>query len=114
MGSKEEATVVDHKAYLEAKLAARRVYLTEKGIDAKGIAKDTILKNIKARVKKVNRKLETLAEITKRTEELAKIKADRLTTPKKQKAAKEKAPEAPPKEGKEKKKKKKEAEEPAT
>ena len=116
MGSKQEATAVDHKAYYEAKLNERRSYLVEKGIDPQGIAKDTILKKLKAKVKEVNLKIAAIAEIKKRTEELAKIKADRLATPKKEKAAKEKAPEAPPEEGKEKKKKKKkkEAEAPAT
>jgi hypothetical protein len=115
MGSKQEATVVGHKAYFEAKLNERRSYLVEKGIDPQGIAKDTILKNLKAKVKKMNLKVEALAKITKRTEELAKIKADRLAAPKKQKAEKEKAPEASSEEDKEKKKKKKkkEAEAPA-
>lgn len=106
MGSKQEATVVDHKAYFEAKLNERRSYLVKKGIDPKEIAKDTILKNLKAKVKKMNLKVEALAKIKKRTEELATIKAERLAAPKKQKATKEKAA-APPEEGKEKKKKKK-------
>jgi hypothetical protein len=110
MSSKQEETSVDHKAYFEAKLNARRSYLVEKGIDPKGIAKDTILKNLKSKIRKMNLKIAAIAEIKKRTEELAKIKADRLAAPKKQKAVKEKAPAAPPEEGKEKKKKKKKKE----
>jgi hypothetical protein len=111
MGSKQEETVVGHKAYFEAKLNERRSYLVEKGIDPKGIAKDIILKKLKAKVKQMNLKIAALADIKKRTEELAKIKADRLAAPKK---VKEKVSAAPPEEGKEKKKKKKEAEAPAT
>jgi len=107
MGSKQEATVVEQKAYFEAKLNERRSYLLEKGIAPQGIAKDTILKNLRATVKRMNSKVAALAKIKKRTEELAKIKADRLAAPKKQKASKGKAPEAPPEEGKAKKKKKK-------
>jgi hypothetical protein len=112
MSSKQEETSVDHKAYFEAKLNERRSYLIEKGVDTKGIAKDTILKKLKAKVKEVNLKIAAIAEIKKRTEELAKIKADRLAAPKK---VKEKVAAAPPEEVKEKKKKKKkkEAEAPA-
>jgi DNA-directed RNA polymerase specialized sigma54-like protein len=113
MGSKQEETAVGHKAYYEVKLNERRSYLVEKGIDPQGIAKDTILKNLKSKVKKMNLRMAALAAIKKRTEELAKIKADRLAAPKK---VKEKVSAAPVEEVKEKKKKKKkkEAEAPAT
>ena len=110
MGSKQEETVLGHKAYFEEKLKERRSHLVEKGIDTKGIAKDTILKKLKAKVKKMNLRIKTLADIKKRTEELAKMKAERLAAPKKQKAVTEKELKASPEEGKEKKKKKKKKE----
>ena len=88
MGSKQEATVADQKAHYEAKLNERRSYLVEKGIDPQEIAKDAILKKLKAKVKKMNLRLEALANIKQRTEELDQIKANRLAAPKKEKAPK--------------------------
>jgi hypothetical protein len=107
MGSKQEGTVLGHKAYFEAKLEERRSYLTERGVDHKTIAKDDVIKKIKAKIKETNVRIKAIAKIKRRTEELAKIKAERLVAPKIEKGVKEKEPKAAPETGKEKKKKKK-------
>ncbi|TFG37416.1 MAG: hypothetical protein E4H39_02230 [Syntrophobacterales bacterium] len=107
MGSKQEGTVLGHKAYFEAKLEERRSYLTERGVDHKTIAKDDVIKKIKAKIKETNVRIKAIAKIKRRTEELAKIKAERLAAPKIEKGVKGKEPKASPETGKEKKKKKK-------
>jgi len=108
MGSKEKETVLLHKAGFETELNARRAYLLEKGVDAREIASDGVIRKIRAKIREENLRLKAIAAIAARTEELAKMKAEKLAAPKKQKKVKE--PEAPPAEtGKEKKKKKKKA-----
>jgi hypothetical protein len=46
--------------------------------------KDTIVKKLKADIKAVNKRLRTVAENDKRTEEMAKIKAERAAAPPKE------------------------------
>jgi len=105
MGSKQRETVLGQKAYFEEKLKERRAFLVEQGIAPEERAKDGILRKISAQVRQVNTKIKALDAIAKRTEELAKIKVDKLAAPAKPKKEK-KAAEAPA-EGKGKKKKKK-------
>lgn len=107
MGSKQKETVLEQKSYFEAKLKERRSYLAEKGIDPQKIAKDQVLKKIKSKIRKMTARLEALDKIKRKTEELEKIKAERLAAPPKQKGKKAKESEEEPETGKEKKKKKK-------
>lgn len=107
MGSKEKETVLQYRAGIEIKLKERRAYLLENGVEAGGIAKDAAVRKLRARMREANARLKTIDTIAARTEELARVKAEKLAAPKKQK--KEKAPEASAasESGKKKKKKKK-------
>ncbi len=106
MGSKEKETVLLHKTSFETELKERRAYLLEKGIDAREITRDGVIRKIRARIREANLRLKAIDAIAARTEELAKMKAEKLAAPKKEKKGKEPEAAAPEK-GKEKKKKKK-------
>ncbi|MBN1546950.1 MAG: hypothetical protein JW902_09845 [Syntrophaceae bacterium] len=108
MGSKQRETVLGQKAYFEEKLKERRSLLVEKNVAPEERSKDNALRKISAQVRKTNAKIKALDAIAARTEELAKIKAEKLAVPPKTKNEK-KSPEEPVK-GKDKKKKKKEVE----
>lgn len=101
MGSKQKETVSGQKDYFEAKLNERRSYLTEKGLAPEMIAKDSNIKKIQSRIRETNVKLKAIAEIERKTEELAKIKAERLAAAQKEKKGKDKKPKSAPEKGKE-------------
>lgn len=107
MGLKKE-TQSEQKANLERKLENRLKLLSEKGIESPDINKDVLVKKLRANIKAVNARLIAIADIEKKTEELAKMKAEKAALPAKEKgSAKTKKAEETPAGGKEKKKKKK-------
>lgn len=107
MGLKKE-TQSERKSNLEGKLANRLKLLSEKGIESLDINKDVLVKKLRANIKAVNARLNAIADIEKKTEELAKIKSEKAALPAKEKeSAKAKKAEEAPEGGKEKKKKKK-------
>jgi hypothetical protein len=108
--SKRKQLTLRQKAAFELKLKDRLSFLSEKGVKSPKADKDTLARKLKADIKAMNSRLKLLAENEKRTEEMAKIKAERAAAPKID-AAPEKAPAAAkgekskkaPVEGKEKK-----------
>jgi len=107
MGSKKE-TQSEQKAYLERKLENRLKLLSGRGIESPEINKDVLVKKLRANIKAVNVRMNAIADIEKKTEELAKIKAEKAAIPAKEKeSSKTKKAEEAPEKGKEKKKKKK-------
>lgn len=107
MASKNEETRLKQKAALEAKLQKRLALLAEKGLDEKRIARDVLVKELKADLKQTAIRLKAIAANEKRTADLAAMKAERLAQPKEEAPKAKKAAEPPP-EAKPKKKKKKE------
>ena len=105
MGSKLRQTQDAKKATFTKNLEARVALLISRGIDKKRIDKDTIIKNLKANIEAVNRRLATIDANEKKTADLAAAKAAKAAAPKAEaKSAKEaKIEEAPKKEKKEKK-----------
>ena len=108
MSSESKATRLRQKAEWEVKLERRLAILSGKGVDAKKIARDVLVKELKAKIKESQVRLNAIAAGEKRTEELAASKAERLAAPKEEAPKAKKAPEPPPEEAKSKKKKKKE------
>jgi response regulator RpfG family c-di-GMP phosphodiesterase len=108
MASESKETRLKQKAALEAKLQKRLALLAEKGLDEKKIARDVLVKQLKADIKSTESRLKTIAAHVKRTEELAAMKAERLAKPKEEASKQKKAAPEPPPEAKPKKKKKKE------
>jgi hypothetical protein len=109
MASKSNETRLRQKAALEAKLQKHLALLAERGVDEKQIARNVLVKELKAKLKETALRLRAIDTYVKRTADLAAIKAERLAKPKEAELpkAKKAAPEPPP-EAKAKKKKKKE------
>ncbi|HOW85338.1 MAG TPA: hypothetical protein P5119_08165 [Candidatus Aminicenantes bacterium] len=105
MGIKRKETVTRQKASFEEKLKARQAFLAGKGVSALRVDRDPIVKNLKAEIKAIARRLARIDEIAKRTEEMARIKAEKAAAPKKVKEEGGKAtkPKAAAAEGKAKK-----------
>ena len=108
MGSRKKEAQERQKKNFERRLEERLSLLSKKGIEAGRIDKDALVKKLRAGVRAVNDRLKAIAANEKRTEDLARIKAEKAAAPPPVKEAERKgkaAKEAPP-EGKEKKKKK--------
>lgn len=108
MASESRETRLKQKATLEAKLQKRLDFLAQKGLDEKKIARDTIVKELKAKLKETATRLRAIDANVQRTAELAARKAERLAKPKEETPKVKKAAPEPPPEAKAKKKKKKE------
>ena len=113
MASQSRETRQRQLAEWEVKLQKRLAFLGEKGFDEKKIARDVLVKELKAKIKESQVRLRAIGANEKQVAELAAVKAERSAKPKeepppKPKKAAEPAPEAKPK----KKKKKEESAEP--
>jgi len=107
MGSKQKQTQTGQKAFCERRLEDRLSFLSKKGIESPEINKDTLVKKLRADIRAINARLNAIADNEKRTEALAKMKAEKAAAPPKDKeGGKGKEPKEAPAEGKEKKKKK--------
>lgn len=104
MSLKRKQIQLRQKAYFEQLLENRLSFLSGKGVEAARIDKDPLVKKFKADVRAVNNRLRLIAANEKRTEELARIKAEKAAAPEKEKeAAKAEKPKKAPEEGKAKK-----------
>ena len=104
MGLKRKQMLMRQKAYFEQKLKNRLSFLSGKGIEAPKADKDTLVRKIQASIRAVNNRLRLIADDEKRTEEMAKIKAERAAAPlNEQEGGKAEKPKKAPEEGKEKK-----------
>ena len=111
MGSNQKETQARQKANFEKRLEERLSFLAGKGIESSSIAKDALVKKLKANIRAINGRLAAIAANVKRTEELAKIKAEKAAAPPKvEETAKGKKAKEAPEGDKEKKKKKVKAE----
>lgn len=104
MSLKRKQAQLRQKAYFEQLLENRLSFLSGKGIEPRKIDKDPLVRKFKADVRAVNNRLRLIAENEKRTEEMARIKAEKAAAPKKEReAAKPEKPKKAPEEGKAKK-----------
>lgn len=85
MGLKRKPMIMRQKAYSEQELQDRLSYLSGKGITSPKSDRDPIVRKLKADIKAANKRLRMIAENEKRTEEMAKIKAERAAAPKQDK-----------------------------
>ena len=102
MKSESKKTRLQQQILLETKLQKRLTMLAEKGVQEKIIAKDALVKELKAKLNQTAMRLRAIAAIAKRTEELSARKTERLenpqeNAPKVKKGAQEKQPEPKPK-----------------
>jgi hypothetical protein len=110
MASESKETRLQQKTALEAKLQKRLALLAGNGLDEKRIARDVLVKELKAKLKETASRLRAIDANVKRTADLAATKAERLAKPKEETVKAKKAAPEPPPEAKVKKKKKKEGE----
>jgi hypothetical protein len=128
MASKLKTTQMGRKEQYERRLANRLALLSEKKTEPSMIAKDPLVKNLRANIKATDLRLKAIAKIEQRTAELAKKKAEKVENEaalrkaktqeggkdkdkekdkgKEKEKGKDKEPKKAPAEGKEKKKKK--------
>ena len=104
MGLKRKQMLMRQKASIEQKLQDRLSFLAGKGIVSPKAEKDTLVRKLQANIRAMNRRLRLIADNEKRTEEMAKIKAERAAAPLKEKeGGKAEKPKKALVEGKEKK-----------
>jgi len=104
MGLKRKQMLMQQKAYFEHQLQDRLSFLSGKGIKSPKADKDTLVRKLQADIRAVNKRLRLIAANEKRTEEMAKIRAERAAAPRKeQEGGKGKKPRKTPEEGKGKK-----------
>ena len=84
MGLKRKQMQMRQKANIEQELQNRLSFLSEKGIEAHKINKDPLVRKLQADIRAVSNRLRLVADSEKRTEEMAKIKAERAAAPKKE------------------------------
>jgi hypothetical protein len=106
MGSKQKQTHIGRKVQFERNLEDRLSFLLKKGIESPMVNRDTIVKKLRAHIRAINARLEAIAANERKTEELAKIKAEKEAAfAKGEESVKEKKVKEVPEEGKVKKKK---------
>ena len=104
MGLKRKQMLIRQKAIFEQELQNRLSFLSGKGIASPKADKDTLVRKWQADIRAMNRRLRLIADNEKRTEEMAKIKAERAAAPRKEReGGKAEKPKKAPEEGKEKK-----------
>jgi hypothetical protein len=104
MGLKRKQMQMRQKVYFEHNLQDRLSFLSGKGIKSPKADKDTLVRKLQANIRAVNKRLRLIADNEKRTEEMAKIKAERAAAPQtEQKGGKGEKPQKAREEGKGKK-----------
>jgi hypothetical protein len=104
MGLKRKQMQLRQKAYFEQKLKDRLSFLSGKGIEPPKADKDSLIRKLQANIRAVNNRLRLIVDNEKRTEEMAKMKAERAAAPlKEQEGGKAEKPKKVPEEVKDKK-----------
>jgi hypothetical protein len=104
MGLKRKQMIMRQKASFEHELQDRLASLSGKGIKSPKADKDPLVRKLQADIRAVNKRLRLIADNEKRTEEMAKIKADKAAAPQKeQEGGKGEKSKKAPEEGKGKK-----------
>lgn len=93
MASKTKEARLEQKAYFEKKLDDRLSLLAEQGFDSKQIPRDSAVKELRAQIRKTNDRLKVIADLEKKSDEMARLRAEKLAAPKEEKASKKKPQE---------------------
>jgi hypothetical protein len=76
--------LMQQRASFEQTLQERLSFLSKKGVQSPKADKDTIVRKLKADIRAVNKRLRTVVDNDKRSEEMARIKAEREAAPRKE------------------------------
>jgi hypothetical protein len=110
MASKGKEVRVAQKGYWEEKLGLRLSALGGKGLEPGKISRDAVVRKIRARIREADLRLRTIARVEKRTEDLARIKTEKMAAPKEEKGKKRKEADGAPAMSKRQQKKRKKIE----
>ena len=90
MASKSLESRENQKKYWGNKLNQRLSFLTEKGFESDKIAKDSIVRKFRAKIRETESRQRTIASKENKVAEMAKIKAAKMATSKQEKVKKKK------------------------
>ena len=108
MPSKSKTVRESQKVTLETAISKRQADLKETGLANDAIRKDPKLKQLKAKLRETHRRLDSIAALEKKKEDLVQKKKENAEKKREKKLkAKDKSAEAPAKGGKKEKKEKK-------
>ena len=100
MASKSKDVRIEQRRVLEKKLELRLAKLAADGIAKEKVQSDSVVKNLKSKIRETNTRIGAIDKNTKKIEELARAKEEKLAA----KAAPKAAEKTPEKEAKPKKK----------
>jgi hypothetical protein len=78
MNLKQKIYAENRKKVVEGKIAARRAFLKEKGLDSAAIQKDVSIQKMKADIRQANYRLASIAAQEKLNADKAQAKAEKL------------------------------------
>ena len=78
MNLKQKIYAENQKNVVEGRIAARRAFLKEKGLDSAAIQKDVLIRKMKAKIRQANYRLASIAAQEKLNADKAQAKAEKL------------------------------------
>jgi len=78
MGLKQKIYAENKKKVVEGKIAVRRAFLKEKGLDSAVIQKDVLIRKMKGQIRQANYQLASIAAQEKLNADRAQAKAEKL------------------------------------
>ena len=78
MNLKQKINAENQKNVVEGKIAVRRAFLKEKGLDSAAIQKDVLIRKMKAKIRQANYRLASIAAQEKLNADNAQAKAEKL------------------------------------
>ena len=90
MSSKTKESRTNQKMYWKDKLNQRLSLLGEKGLEPAKIAKDPTVRKLRAYIRETETRLRAIVDQEKKKEEMARMKAEKTSAPKKEKGEKKK------------------------
>jgi hypothetical protein len=88
MSSESKQARQGQKGHWENQREKRLLVLKKKGVAPENIAKDAVLRKIRAEIRKADSRLRVITGKEKKLEEMAKVKADKAAAPKAEKRKK--------------------------
>ena len=78
MNLKQKIYAENQKKVVDGKIAVRRAFLKEKGLDSAAIQKDVLIRKMKAEIRQANYRLASIATQEKLNADKAQAKAEKL------------------------------------
>lgn len=93
MPSKTKEARLEQMTYFQKKLDDRLSLLADQGLDSKQITRDSAVKKLRAQIRRTNGRLKVIEDQENRSDEMARLREEKLAAPKKEKASKKKSQE---------------------